>query len=74
MDDAETRQPVHVQHPAVHEELAQVAAHVRHGGRVGRAEVDQQNGALHGLRRYWPTRSATLQADTMESPSEMPSR
>ena len=39
--DAEAQQPVHIEDISVHQELTQIASHVRHRGRVRRTEVNQ---------------------------------
>ena len=50
VNDAEPGQPVDVQDASVHEELAQVAAHVRRGRRIGGPQVDKQNAFAHVAR------------------------
>lgn len=43
MDDAEADGVGGIDDAGIHEELAKVAADVRDGGGIGRAEVDEQN-------------------------------
>ena len=59
VDYAESYRPRRVEHAAVHEELAQVAAHIRHGGRVWRPEVHEKNGASGHLLVTDPVRGAS---------------
>src|SRR6266567_1369761 len=84
--NGESRPPVHVQDTRIHQELAQVATNIADGRGVGRTQIDQQDALAHAapvtsglivvldFRQWSATRSATLQPETIESLSEMPSR
>src|SRR5262245_16346354 len=79
MHDAKPNKPVHVENPSIHQELAEVAAHIRHRRRIRRTEVHEED-AFHGtfvvrsVERKCSIRSAALQPETIESLKDTPSR
>jgi hypothetical protein len=44
MDDAKANEPVDIKDPAIHQEFTQIAANVLHRRRIGRAEIDEEDG------------------------------